>query len=154
MISITAESEWRYPDRPTFQLSMPYIMFSDEPVYLSQIAPFMHYSDHPWPGTIFGGRFPVDVWPRPLMWAFEWHDIKKPLVIKRGEPLFYAHFETRNPQRPIQMVEAEMTPELKDYINHISGAVNFVDQTFSLFEAAARVRPDTLVKELKRRPKA
>ena len=43
------------------------------------------------------------------------------------------------------MIEAEMTPELKTYLDHISGAVNYVSQTFSLFEAAERVRPDTLL---------
>ena len=126
-------------------------MISDEPVYMSQLAPFMHYATPPWPGTIFGGRFPIDVWPRPLMWAFEWHDIKKPLVLKRGDPLFYVHFETRNPARPIQLVEAELTDGLKSYIDHISGAVNYVDQTFSLFEAATRVRPEKLLTEAKRR---
>ena len=28
-----------------------------------------------------GGRFPVHIWPRPLSWGFEWHDVTKPLVL-------------------------------------------------------------------------
>ena len=146
---MTSESEWRYPDRPTFQLKLPYVLVADEPVYMSQIAPFMHFANPAWPGTIFGGRFPIDIWPRPLMWAFEWHDIEAPLVIKRGEPLFYVHFESRNPVRPIQLVEVDATEDLKTYLSHISGAVNYVDQTFSLFEEAARARPESLIVEKK-----
>ena len=107
------EVEWRYKDRPTIQLSLPYIFIADEPVYLTQLAPFMHYSRQPMPGTIFGGRFPVNIWPRPLQWAFEWHDLQKPLILKRGEPLFYVLFETTPQERAVQVVEAQDTPELR-----------------------------------------
>jgi hypothetical protein len=143
--------EWRYPERPTVQLSLPYVFISDEPVYLQQVAPFMHYNPQPFPGTIFGGRFPVNVWPRPLQWAFEWHDTQKPLIMKRGDPLFYVTFETIPQERAIQVVEAEVTPELKAYCDMISGAVNYVNQTFSLFKAAEERRPAKLVKALERR---
>ena len=144
-LTLVAESEWRYPDRPTIQLSLPYIFFADEPVYITQLAPFMHYVSPAWPGTIFGGRFAIMNWPRPLMWGFEWHDIKQPLKIKRGDPLFYLHFEVDRPDRAIQMIETEITPEVDAYIKHISGAVSYANQTFSLFEQAARVRPPKLV---------
>ncbi len=144
-LSITNESEWRFSDRPMIQLKLPYYFIADEPVYLTQLDAYMHYRKVPLPGTIFGGRFPIDVWPRPLMWAFEWHEPEKPIVVKRGDPLFYCQFEFDSPERNVQMVEAEMTPELRTYMDHISGAVNYVSQTFSLFEAAERVRPATLL---------
>lgn len=144
-ISITNETEWRYPDRPIIQLKLPYLFIADEPVYLTQLDAYLHYRRQPLPGTIFGGRFPINVWPRPLMWAFEWHDTTKPITLKRGEPLFYCQFEFDNPERTVQLVEAEMTDELSTYIKHIGGAVNYVNQTFSLFEAAEKVRPQTLL---------
>jgi hypothetical protein len=150
-LHLTNEPEWRHPTVPTVQLSLPYVFVSDEPVFMTQLAPFMHYNPNPWPGTIFGGRFPINVWPRPLMFAFEWWDPSKPLVIKRGDPLFYAGFETTNPSRSIQVVETELTPELNDYMEMISGAVSYVNQTFSLFEAAEQRRPETLLKPVKRR---
>ncbi|MBY8975105.1 hypothetical protein KHP62_04750 [Rhodobacteraceae bacterium NNCM2] len=150
LLYVTAESEWRYPDRPTIQLSLPYIFIADEPVYMSQVPPFLHYRADPWPGTLFGGRFPINIWPRPLMWAFEWHDVKRDLVLTRGEPLFYCTFETTPQERPVQVVEAERTPQLQEYLDHISGAVNFVNQTFSLFKAAEERRPETLVAPRKR----
>ena len=145
LLHVTNEDEWRYADRPTLQLSLPYVFVADEPVYLSQIAPFMHYRADPWPGTIFGGRFPIDIWPRPLMWAFEWHATKQELRVSRGEPLFYCQFETVPPDRPVQLIEAARTPELDAYLQHISGAVNFVSQSFSLFKTAEARRPKTLV---------
>lgn len=142
---LTPEREWRYKDRPTIQMTMPYTFIADEPVYINQVEAFLHYRKEPLPGTIFGGRFPIHNWPRGLMWAFEWHDTSKPLKINRGDPLFYVMFEAIRPERPIQLVEAEQTPELKEYIDSIAGAVNYVDKTFSMFKAAERIRPEKIL---------
>jgi len=150
-LHITSEVEWRLKDVPTIQLSLPYVFIADEPVYASQISPFMHYMKDPLPGTIFGGRFPINVWPRPLMWAFEWHDISRPIKLRRGDPLFYLMFETLPQDRAVSVKEVELTPELQDYMDLISGAVNYVNQTFSLFEAAEARRPATLVKPVLRK---
>ncbi len=152
-LHVTSEAEWRYPDRPTIQVSLPYIFLADEPVFMSQVAPFMHYRQEQLPGTIFGGRFPIHVWPRPLMWAFEWHEPAKDIRLSRGEPLFYCLFETEPADRPVQLIEAARTPELQEYLDLISGAVNYVNQTFSLFKAAAERRPPVLL-EPKRRTAA
>ena len=149
-LHLTNEVEWRHKDIPTIQLSLPYVFIADEPVYMSQVAPFMHYTPDPLPGTIFGGRFPINVWPRPLMWAFEWREPEKPIKIARGDPLFYATFETMPQDRSVAMSEAVVTPELEDYMELISGAVNYVNQTFSLFEAAEARRPAKLLTPVKR----
>ncbi len=145
LLSLVNEAEWRYPDRPTVQMALPYCFIADEPVWLTQLGCFAHYRPDPLPGTIFGGRFPVHIWPRPLMWAFEWHDIEKDIVLRRGEPLFYVQFEANGPDRPVQLVEAERTPELSAYLEKLSGVVNYVSQTFSLFKAAEEVRPARLL---------
>lgn len=145
VLTLVAEPEWRFPDRPTIQLALPYCFIADEPVWLTQIGTFAHYRADPLPGTIFGGRFPVHVWPRPLMWAFEWHDTARDIVLRRGEPLFYVQFETEGPDRPVQLVEAERTPALLDYMEKLSGVVNYVSQTFSLFKAAEAQRPARLL---------
>lgn len=149
VLHVTAEKEWRYKDRPTIQVSLPYIFIADEPTYMTQLDAFMHFRKAPFPGTIFGGRFPINVWPRPLMWAFEWHDVSQPLVLKRGDPWFYVQFETTPQDRPVSVVEAEMTKDLSDYITHTTAAVNYVNQSFSLFKDAERVRPKVLLKPKK-----
>ena len=149
-LHVTSESEWRYADRPTIQVSLPYLFIADEPTYMTQLSAFMHYSKSPLPGTIFGGRFPIHNWPRPLMWAFEWRDTSQDLILKRGQPWFYVQFETTPQDRPVVMVEAAFTKELGDYLEHIAAAVNYVNQTFSLFKDAERVRPKTLLHPVKR----
>jgi hypothetical protein len=79
------------------------------------------------------------------MWAFEWHDTAKDLVLRRGDPLFYVQFEGMDPARPMQLVEAEKTAELTAYLEKLSGVVNYVNQTFSLFKAAEAMRPKKLL---------
>lgn len=79
------------------------------------------------------------------MWAFEWHEPEKDIVLRRGEPLFYIQFEAEGPDRPVQVVEAERTPELAKYIEQIGGVVNYVNQTFALFKAAEAMRPAKLL---------
>lgn len=147
VLTLVNETEWRYPDRPTIQLSLPYCFIADETLYLTQLSPFLHYRRDPLPGTIFGGRFPINVWPRPLMWAFEWHEPERDIILKRGEPLFYCQFEGTAPDRPIQLVEAARTPELQTYMDQIGGVVNYVNQTFGLFKAAEALRPARLLEK-------
>ncbi|KAB7610460.1 hypothetical protein F9L33_14270 [Amylibacter sp. SFDW26] len=150
-LHVTSEVEWRHKDRPTIQVSLPYIFIADEPTYMTQLDAFMHYDKQPKPGTIFGGRFPIHNWPRPLMWAFEWHDIQQDLILKRGDPWFYVQFETTPQDRAVSLVEAENTPELAKYLEHISASVNYVNQSFSLFKEAERARPKTLLTPVARK---
>ena len=152
LMTLVSEPEWRYPDRPTVQMVLPYCFIADELVYATQLGTFAHYRKDPLPGTIFGGRFPLNIWPRPLMWAFEWHEPEKDIVLRRGEPLFYCQFEAEGPDRPVQMVEAERTPELAKYMEQIGGVVNYVNQTFGLFKAAEAMRPAVLLKPKTRDP--
>ena len=146
LLTLVNEAEWRYPDRPTVQLMLPYCFIADEMCYITQLGTFAHYRKDPLPGTIFGGRFPLNVWPRPLMWAFEWHEPEKDIILKRGEPLFYCQFEGDDPSRAVQVVEAERTPELEAYMEKIGGVGNYVNQTFGLFKAAEAMRPARLLK--------
>ena len=37
LLHVTSEAEWRYPDRPTIQMRLPYVFIADEPVYMSQV---------------------------------------------------------------------------------------------------------------------
>ena len=145
LIVWTEESEWRHPERPTLQLMLPYVFLADEPVYMAQLPPICHYRPEGLPGLMLGGRFPIHVWPRPLMWAFEWHDTTRPLELRRGEPLCYVQFETLPQHRPVQLVEATRTADLEEYLEMIAGAVNYVGQTFSLFKAAEARRPARLL---------
>lgn len=150
MITMIGQKEWRHPERPVVQIITPYVFLADEPVYMTQMPPISHYRADPLPGMLIGGRLPIHIWPRRMMWAFEWFEPNKPLILKRGEPWFHVRFETHDPSRPIRMVEAEMTPDLREYLEGIRGVANYVDQTYSLFKVAEERRPATLLKRKER----
>lgn len=145
MLIFMPQNEWRHPQRPVVQLLTPYLFISDDPIYINQFPPFLHYGSAPRPGVPLCGRFPIDVWPRPMMWAFEWHDMSKDLILKRGEPLFYVRFEGPDPSASVRLIEARMTPELKTYTDSITDVTNYVDRTFSLFKTARERRPEKLL---------
>lgn len=145
MLAIVAPREWRHPNRPVIQLMTPYVFLSDEPVWMTQIEPIGRYRADPWPGVMIGGRLPIHIWPRPMMWAFEWHDVTRPLVLKRGEPWFSLLFETMDPARPFRLFEAERTPEVIEHMQGLSAVSNYVDKTFSLFKTAQARRPARLL---------
>ncbi len=143
------QAEWRHPERPIVQMIAPYVFVADEPCYVVQTPPYLHYFATPRPGVQIGGRYPVHIWPRPLSWGFEWHDIGKPLSLKRGEPWFYVHFDTENPAGRVRLVEQEFTPELEAYLNSIVDVSNYVNKTFSLFADAQARRPAQLLRPKK-----
>lgn len=150
LVHISAQNQWRHPERPIIQIGTPYRFICDEPAYMSQMPPFMHYRREPLPGVFIGGRFSIYAWPRIMMWAFEWLEPQKPLVLRRGEPWFYLRFETDDPTRPVRMVEAEWTPELEKFAKSTDGVTNFVRRTFSLFPTAEKRRPKKLLKKVQR----
>jgi len=150
LVHLNGESQWRQPNRPLVQISTPYRFLCDEPCWMNQLPPYMHYREPQLPGLFVGGRLPIHIWPRVMMWAFEWHDVSKPLLLRRGEPWFYMRFETEDPTRPIRMVEAEWTPELEEYNKGIEAVTNYVKRTFSLFPLAQKRRPAKLLKRKER----
>lgn len=147
MVELTEKDRWRHPERPIIQIAAPWRFLCDEPVWMSQTPPFGAYMTPPWPGLVMAGRFPIHLWPRTLNWAFEWHDLSKELRLKRNMPWFYVGFETASPERPVRLVEAEMSRELEEYCKGLDQAVSYVSQTFQLLEVARQRRPARLLQK-------
>ncbi|MDO7843651.1 hypothetical protein [Sphingomonas immobilis] len=147
---VSPPNEWRHPNRPIVQFVTPYVFVADEAVWVTQLPPVQHFNPAPWPGLLIGGRFPTHIWPRTMMWAFEWWDMGRELVLKRGEPWFYVNFEPAEPSRPVRLSEAELTPELAEYRKGMSGVTNYVNQTYALFRIAEERRPPRLFKPRQR----
>ncbi|WP_340588483.1 hypothetical protein [Erythrobacter alti] len=146
LLQLQPPNEWRHPERPILQFTAPYVFVADQPCYVVQTEPYLHWFPTPRPGVAMGGRFPIHIWPRPMAWAFEWYDITKPLKLTRGEPWFYVSFETENPSARVRLVEQEMTEELDGYLNSIIDVSNYVNKTYGLFDEAKRMRPEKLLK--------
>ncbi|MDB5438574.1 MAG: hypothetical protein JWM33_1001 [Caulobacteraceae bacterium] len=149
-LRLQPRAEWRHPDRPVIQFYLPYVFVADEPVQMIQSAPYDHFSAAPWPGLVVGGRMPIHIWPRKMNWGFEWWSVTEPLVFRRGDPWFYVRFDGMDPNRPIQLVEAAMTPDLDDYMKGMAGVVTYTNQTYSLFKTAQERRPTRLLTHLRR----
>ena len=145
MVMAVHPNEWRHPQRPLIQVITPLLFVADEPVWLTQLPPFYARPNPAWPGLMLGGRYPIHVWPRELVWAFEWHDTKSDLIVRRGDPWFYVSFETGDPSGRVRLVEGEMTEGLRAYTNGMRGVTNYVSRTFSLFNTAKARRPKTLL---------
>lgn len=145
ILMLHPQSEWRHPERPLLQFITPYLFVADEPVWINQLPPFLDYLKTRWPGLMIAGRFPIHIWPRPFMWAFEWHDIKEDLILRRGDPWFYVRFETQDPTQNVRLFEAEKTPELEDYMNSVLDVSNYTNRTYSLFRKAENTRPANLL---------
>ena len=145
LLMVVSPNEWRHPERPIIQVVTPYVFLSDDPVYINQFPPFLNYLPNQLPGLMISGRFPIDVWPRQMTWAFEWYDTNKEINIKRGDPWFYVYFETTDPSRGVKLIESVLTPEVKKYVASLAGVTNFVKQTYSLFATARQRRPSKLL---------
>jgi hypothetical protein len=145
MVAVVARREWRHPARPIIQVVTPYLFLADEPTFINQLPPYLDYVAPARPGVMIAGRFPIHIWPRELMWAFEWYDTTQELQISRGDPWFYLRFETSDPSRPVRLFEADIKPDVQVYLDSLSGVTNYVSQTYSLFDVAKQRRPQQLL---------
>ena len=136
---------WRTENRPVVQIAIPYYFVCDEVCYLNQLPPYLSESFLNFPGLFISGRFPTHIWPRSLNLAFEWHDIDKDMIIKRGEPLSYLLFETERPAAPINLIEAKETPALVDYRRNFEDIPKFTSQSFTFMRDIELKRPKKLL---------
>ena len=145
LLTVMPPAIWENPEYPTLQLNLPYLFVSDESVYVEQSPAMFSPVSCQWPVLLYGGRFPIDVWPRQLNFSFQWVDLQRPLLIRRGDPLFYVRFYPTDRDRKVQLVEAERTRELENFMASVRDVTAMVSRSFSLFARAAELRPARLV---------
>jgi hypothetical protein len=138
---------WRSETTPVVQIKIPYFFLSDSPCYMTMLAPYMSKNMVDWPGLLIGGRLPISIWPRTLNWAFEWTNLDKDLILRRGHDLCYLYFEGASLRSRASLHEIEYTAELAEYRKGISSVPKFMSNTFSLFETALERRPKNLLKK-------
>lgn len=73
----------------TIIFAIDYLFYSDEPCLVEQLPAFMEDSALQRSIRIIPGTFDISKWIRPLQCSFEVIDPSSPIVIKRGDPLFY-----------------------------------------------------------------
>ena len=150
VLGLLEPQRWTSPKRPLLQVATPYRFLADEPVWMEQLPPFNVWRREAWPGLVVGGRIPIHLWPRKLVWTFEWRELERELVLKRGEPWFYLKFECDDPTRPLRIVEPQLTEPLRRYCQGLDGATDYSSRTAELLATAGDRRPKTLLMPVER----
>ena len=144
-MSVTPPSIWANPSQPTLQVNLPYVFVSDESVYIEQTPVFYSEICTRLPLLLYGGRFPIDIWPRQINFSFQWIDVERNILIRRGEPLFYLRFFPNERNKGVRLVECERTRELESFMASVRDVTEMVEGSYSLFARAAELRPPKLV---------
>ncbi len=126
-INFQPRSLWRDSRYPILQLSLPYIFFSNETVYINQIEPNRFTGEKNW--SLIQGRFNIATWQRPINWAIEWTNTDKDIFIKKGDPLCQIIFETLDQKKSIDLIKVERNDELNLAIKRTLGVVNKIRNT-------------------------
>ncbi len=148
-VSFMPREIWRNDHSPVVQISLPHLFISDLPVYFSQMPPWASDNSLNFPGKFISGRYPADIWPRSLNLAFEWSNRFEDFKMTRGQPASYLFVDTPTQDRKIELVESEMTIELKTYLQSLEDVVKYTSNSFSLFDRARELRPKELIKAKK-----
>lgn len=134
-------------DKPILQVRTPYVFYADQPVTL-QLLPVTNSIFQP-PGITICGEFDIHAWQRPVQWGFEWWDTNKPLIIKRGDPLYYIKFIVNNdPTEKVKLVRLKANDNTIKPILKANNVAHFASKTFDLFDIARKWRaPKYVTKE-------
>jgi hypothetical protein len=94
-------------DFPCMSFLIPYLFYCDKSIIIEEMPSLMHKNDFLNNTRVIGGKFDISKWYRPIEYAFEIIDDKVPLIIKRGDPLYYIRFITDKDVNLIQTYEYE-----------------------------------------------
>ena len=114
-----------------------YTFFSNESVMLEHMYPTMHASEAVRNLNVISGTYDISKWVRGNEFGFEVVDDTKPIVFKRGDPLYYVRFVT---DRPIKLERELHSLELENISHSFVGVKVYVPGS-SLERAYEIARP-------------
>jgi len=134
IFSISPREDWLNPSVPVFQITTPYVFFSNVPNEIIQRFP-RELIGKGYPFRLIEGQFPIDTWKRPLSWAVEWVDFKKDIKFKRGNPWFDISFiseninvNTRLKKINLEKKDLEVLMSYKDVTKYIKGTSKLMER--------------------------
>jgi len=102
---------------PVISCAPSYIVYSDSSVMMEVSQ--LHFTDSDCNFHYVPGMYDISKWIRPIDLTFEIKDPLKPLVFKRGDPLFLIRFIPQD-RTKVEMIRVEEDKELE---NLVKGAV-------------------------------
>jgi hypothetical protein len=101
-------------DAYNISYSPGYLFFSEEPVELEMLSPFMHKSNFCNNGYIVPGSFDISKWFRPINPSLQFYNNDEKIInSEMGDPLMYINFKTKE---TIKLKKFFITQELEDII--------------------------------------
>ncbi len=97
---------------PTVQMELHIGIVSDAPCTIEIFGAFFSTNEQDLTYRVIPGTYDIYSWQRFLNFAFEWTNFQKNIIIKRGQPILYMRFRSRNLNEKYQMVRIEMTDDL------------------------------------------
>jgi hypothetical protein len=143
LIKFEPTTSWRGKDIPLLQLTLPYVFFSDVPVYINQVDPTNTKSSKNW--ALVQGRFNIYDWHRPINWSVEWVETTNDLIVRRGDPLFQLIFETNSPESSVEFIYQDMTDKLRKSVDASTGVTQLVKGTFNISKEHGLKRKGKLI---------
>jgi hypothetical protein len=106
----------KLPEHPIFDFRMHTLFVSNRPnTWLDLYPAFLHDTRRlnvlPIPGS-----FNIHAWPRPTVLAGPLRDTSQPVVIDRGDPLYYVRFRTKDPADSFELRSIPFTRRLRDAV--------------------------------------
>jgi len=132
---------WGSPDKPVMQVSLPIMLFSDDPEVWMDVIPSDRNAGQNLPVSTIPGFMPIHSWSRGLSWAFEWTDMNNlELNLNHDTVMFNLLFS-----KPVKIKYVEWNETFSKAWNQISqSSVNRRDTNMLYPDALAR-RPKRLL---------
>ena len=117
---------WHTPSRSTVQLSLPKFLF-----WTKEKNVWVDVRPHPETAIknnliALSAWYNMSNWIRPIGTAFDVVDSSKPIVIKRGDPLYQVSFYSKNLDKGIILTQKEPTEELMNRMEKMSLVKRYV----------------------------
>jgi|TARA_B100001057_G_scaffold478429_1_gene548867 hypothetical protein len=145
LVTLHQPQEMHDIKKPMFQFNLNYLFIADEPCLMEILPPFMHKDK--FPGEVIGGSYNIHSWVRSISWGFVFNDIKKPLVVKRGDPLCYVKFTTPDLKSKVTLKECLLTDDIIRELDRKRFLTEFKKGgIINLMSRALKLRPKKLIK--------
>jgi hypothetical protein len=134
---------------PILHISFFYVFYADKPLMIEQLSPSMHKTELQNNINIISGTYDISKWIRPVEFAFEVIDDTKPIVIKRGDPMYYVRFPTTD---KINLVKEPISEDLSKVINSCTTLKDYVpnntlEKNYSMGASLIKLFKDKMFKK-------
>jgi len=134
---------WGSPDKPVMQISMPIMLFTDDPEVWMDVIPSDRNAGKNLPVSTIPGFMPIYSWSRGLSWAFEWTDLNNlELNLNHDTVMFNLLFS-----KPVKIQYVEWNEVFSKQWNQIvTSSINRRD-TNMLYPESVKRRPKKLIEK-------